>query len=316
MITQANLLSSLIDETSSLRNRLSTTQDQIASGLVSTTYSGLGDQALKAVSLAPQITTQKTYQHNISAAQGSLQITQSALTIISGIASNFYAQVNTVSGKDPQAIQNLASAATSALQQVANQLNSKNGDAYVFAGTDTSTPPVTTDDPTILASDLLASSTATPPFSSTLGTTTTRVQIGDGLWQSIGLLANKNTYVPSAPPSTGSYMRDIMTSLASLSQLTTDPNPQATANTVRSQLSGAISAISTEAGVLGGVQNTLTQQQTNISSLTTTLKSQLSDAQDVDVAAAITRSSQLQTQLQASYQIIAQTRTLSLANYL
>jgi flagellar hook-associated protein 3 FlgL len=50
--------------------------------------------------------------------------------------------------------------------------------------------------------------------------------------------------------------------------------------------------------------------------VTTALKGQVSDAQDVDMAETLSRLSQTQTQLQASYQLIAMLRGLSLANVL
>jgi flagellin-like hook-associated protein FlgL len=42
----------------------------------------------------------------------------------------------------------------------------------------------------------------------------------------------------------------------------------------------------------------------------------LSSVEDVDVAAALTKAAGLQTQLQASYQIIAGSRQLTLASFL
>jgi flagellar hook-associated protein 3 FlgL len=74
--------------------------------------------------------------------------------------------------------------------------------------------------------------------------------------------------------------------------------------------------MATETGSLGNIQSDLTARQSQLTSLTTSLSKQLSSAQNVDVAEAISRAALLQTQLQASYQIIAQSRSLSLASYL
>lgn len=316
IINQFSLLNTLVSDSSSLRDQLATTQEQIASGLVSNNYAGLGNLARTALNLSPQVAHQTTWSANIDAAKGRLSVTQSALTGISGIASKFFAQVNSIDASDPTSVEQIQVSAQSALQQVASYLNTKSGDSYVFSGEDTSNAPLTTTDPATLKTDLLASDTATPPFSATIGSTAPRVEVGNGEWASVGLVANKNLYATSAAPTTGSYMRDIMRSLASLTNLTTGAGGTAIVNDARSRLSSAISAISTEAGSLGTIQNDLATKQTNLAAFSTTLQTQISSVQDVDAAAAITKASTLQTQLQASYQIIAQTKSLSLASFL
>ena len=169
----------------------------------------------------------------------------------------------------------------------------------------------------MLANALLANPPTTAPFSATIGTAVPEVEVGEGQRVQVGLLANANTLAVSQAPTTGSYMRDIMTSLATLSQLTpTTPNVSTVTATVRAQLNSAITAMSTETGALGDVQQSLTARQTALQDTNTALTQQVSNVEDVDVAATITKANQLQTQLQASYQIIAGTTNLSLANYL
>jgi flagellar hook-associated protein 3 FlgL len=48
----------------------------------------------------------------------------------------------------------------------------------------------------------------------------------------------------------------------------------------------------------------------------TALQSQLPDAQDVDMASTLSQLTQTQTQLQASYHLIADSQSLSLVSYL
>ena len=317
MITnEYNLLSNLVSNSATVRNQLAQVQEQVASGRVSDTYSGLGNQARTSLNLGPVIAHQAVWQSNIDAAQGRLDVTQSALTSISGIAADFFARVNSLDTVDPSSVQGVAQAARSALQQVAQLLNSKSGDIYVFSGTDTSNPPVTSTDPAVLSSALLASDTARPPFSSTLSSAVPQVEVGDGQLIEVGLLANANTLAVSSPPTTGSYMRDTMRALASLAGLTAGSGAASTVSDARSRLSSAITAMATETGALGGIQSGLTQRQTTLSDMSKALTKQLSSVEEVDTAAAIVQASTLQTQLQASYQVIAQSRSLSLASYI
>ena len=317
MITsEYTLLSSLVDNSANVRNQLALVQQQVATGRVSESYAGLGNQARTSLDLRPQIAHYAAWQSNIDAAQGRLDVTQSALSSISSIAADFFARANSLDSTDPQNVGVLAQSARTALQQVAGLLNSKSGDTYVFAGFDTSNPPVPDTDPTVLSTALLASDTATPPFSSTLSTSVSQVEVGEGQTVSIGLLANKNTLAVSSAPTTGSYFRDVLKSLASLAGLSAGPGAGTTVKAARDSLDSAISALATETGALGVTQNSLVQRKAGLAQLSTALGTQLSSVEDVDAAAAITKASALQTQLQASYQIIAQSRNLSLANFL
>ncbi len=305
----------LVSDSSTVRDQLEQTNEQVASGRVSDTYAGLGNQARTSLSLAPAIAHQTAWSQNINAAQGRLDITQSAMTSIAAIASKFFAQVNTFNASDPTGTQTLAQEAKDALQHVGDLLNTKSGDNYVFAGRDSSNPPVPNTDPTVLSAGLLSGS-GSAPFSATIGTSVPTIQVGPGQSVQVGLLANANTLSTSAAPTTGSYMRDTMTALAKLAGLGTSGTAASDVATARGYLASSISAMASEAGSLGNIQSNLAQRQTDLSSISTALAKQLSSAQDVDMAAAITKASMLQTQLQASYQVIAGSRKLSLSNYL
>lgn len=304
----------LLSNTNTVREQLDQAQQQVATGLISDSYSGLGTQARTALSLAPAIAHQATYSQNIDAAQGRLEITQSAMTSISSIASKFYAAVNTYNPSDPTSVQTLAANAKSAIQQIGDFLNAKSGDVYLFAGKDTSNPPVPNTDPDVMSAGLLGG-TSGPPFSSTIGTSPLTIQAGPGQTVQVGLIANANTLVTSSSP-TGSYMRDTLTALAKIAALGTSTTPAADVAGARTTLSSSISAMASETGSLGNIQSNLTTRQTQLASLTTSLQKQLSSAEDADAAEAISRAALLKTQLQASYQIIADSRNLSLASYL
>ncbi len=305
----------LVSNSNTVRDQLDQTDEQVSSGLVADTYSGLGNQARTSLSLTPVIAHQTAWSQNIDAAQGRLDVTQNAMTSISSIASRVFAQISTYNANDPASVQGLAEQAKTALQQVGDLLNTKSGDIYVFAGQDTSNPPVPDTDPTVMSTGVLSGS-GSAPFSATIGTAVPTIQVGSGQSVQVGLLANANTLATSTGTTTGSYMRDTLTALAKLAGLATSSNAASDVSSARNYLSSSISAMATETGSLGNIQSSLTQRQTDLASVSTALTKQLSSAQDVDAAAAITKAATLQTQLQASYQIIAESRNLSLANYL
>jgi flagellar hook-associated protein 3 FlgL len=312
----SGLLAALAGDSSAIRTQLDTALQQESTGRVSDSFSGLGSAARVSLDLAPSVAHLQTWQSNIDAATTRLDVTQSALTQISQIASSFYAQTNNINSIGTSEVSSIAADAKLALQQVAQLVNTKSGDTYVFAGQDTTNPPIPNTDPAIVSAGILATPATTAPFSTTLGTAVPTVEVGDGQTVQIGLLANQNTLSTSTGTTTGSYMKDILQSLATLAGLTDGPTAQTTAATVRSQLQSAIGALSNEQGALGDIESSLKTRQTTLAATQTAVTAQVSNVQDVDLAATLTKVQSLQTQLQASYQVIAGVKTLNLSNFL
>jgi flagellar hook-associated protein 3 FlgL len=311
------ILGVLTADSGAINAQLDTALQQETTGLVSESYSGLGANAQLSLDLNPQVAHLKTWQDNIAAATSRLDITQSVLTQINQIATNFYAQSNNINNVGVSEAGTIAADAQQALQQVAQLLNTKDGNVYIFAGQDTANAPI----PDTSAATLSAAALAVPqtgaPFSATLSGTVPTVEVGEGQRVPIGLLANQNTLaVSTGAGTTGSYVRDIMKGLATLAGLTPGPAAQAGAAAAGTLLNGAVTALSDEQGALGEIQSSLTARQTSLAATQTALTDQLSNVQDVDSAATITKVQSLQTQLQASYQLIAGVKSLTLANFL
>jgi flagellar hook-associated protein 3 FlgL len=157
------------------------------------------------------------------------------------------------------------------------------------------------------------------------------VQVGQDQTETVGIPASANGLMPdsvSGPPAftgapdttTGSYMRDVLRALATIGSLTAGQSTAAgfhdLVQDTRISLSGAVSAMAQDAGALGNVQASLTVTQSRLSDTETALKGQVSVAEDVDMAATLSQLSLVQTQMQASYQLIATLSGLSLSKYL
>jgi flagellar hook-associated protein 3 FlgL len=135
-------MSGLIADSASIKQNLDTLTDQASTGLIGDTYAGLGTGAPVSLDLSPQIANMQTWQNNVGAATGQMEVAQSSLSSIESIAANFYAQLNNVDGVDSSEVDSIAANAQQALTQVAGLLDSQDGDVYVFAGQDTGNPPV------------------------------------------------------------------------------------------------------------------------------------------------------------------------------
>ena len=347
-------LTMLVADSSSIRQRLDTLTQQASTGLVADTYAGLGAGASVSLELNPEIADLQTWQNNISTATGRMGVTQTSMTQLQQIASNFYAQLNNLNGINTSEVDSIASSARDALQQVAGVLDAQDGGMFVFGGADTASPPVP-DPSNILSSGFftqitsavanlgtagasatasatlaIASSNAagTSPFSAymsqpagTLLAQAPKVQTGPGQISPVGLLASANTLATSpAGSTTGSYTRDLMRALATLGSLSSAqvnlPGFAALVQDTRTSLNGAIEAMAGEAGALGNQQSALTATRANLSETQTALTTQVGAAQDADMAKTLSDITQAQTQLQASYQVIAALSGLSLAKIL
>jgi flagellar hook-associated protein 3 FlgL len=321
---------------------------ETSSGYLSNDYAGLGTNAGVALNLSTQLLANQADSSNANSAANIQQVAQTALQQISALASSFAsnaASLETI----PNSISTVAAQAQDALQQVANLLDTQVGGVYVFAGQDSNDPPVpnpnqitasnfytaiqtaiaglTTNGAaaTTAATLAIAAPGGTSPFSPTLDAAgqIASVDLGGGQQVALAPLANANANASSTgvgTTSTGSYTRDILLSLASLGSLTAGqsgnanflPLVQSTVTT----LQGAIGAISTDIGALGDRQDQITDAQSVLSATNTALLTQLGNVQDADLTQVSAQLSQAQTQLQASYQIIASLSQLSLAKYI
>ena len=354
----------LIANAQATHTQLDKLTNQASTGLIADNYAGLGSGASVSLDLRPQINNLQTWQNNVDAATGRMSVTQSALTQIQSIASNFYSQLNNLNSVNAGAVDTIAASARDALQQVAGLLDTQDGGTYVFAGQDSGNPPIPDPD-NILSSgfytqintavsglatngtaatatatfNVAASNAAgTSPFSawlsqpsSVLQANLPVVQTGQGQTEPVGIPASANglisasvssgTTISGGPPSTtGSYMRDLLRSLATIGSLTSAQTSvtgfQDLVQDTRVSLSGAVSAMADDAGALGNVQSSLTATQSGLGDTQTALTTQVSSAEDVDMASTLSQLSLVQTQMQASYQLIATLSGLSLAKFL
>jgi len=321
---------------------------ETASGYLSQNFAGLGTNAAVALNLSAAVSANQAALGNTTLAANLQLVAQTALGQINKIAASFAAQASTaetITGS----ISTLSQQAQDALQQVATLLDTQVGGVYVFAGQDSADPPVP--NPTAitssnfytaiqtavagLASNGAAATTAsalsiaspggTSPFSATLEASgqLASVDLGVGGTVALAPLANANANAASAgvgTTSTGSYTRDILLGLASLGSLTaaqtTDANYLPFLQSVVTTLQGAVTASSTDIGALGDRQDQVSSAQSEITATDTALTSQLSSVQDADLTQVSAQLSQAQTQLQASYQVIASLSQLSLAKYI
>lgn len=350
--TAYNSLSRVVADGSQIRQKLDSLIGQASSGRAADSYAGLGAGATLSLSLSPQVASLRTWQSNIDAASGRLDASQAALARMQQIAADFNAKLNNLNGLNPSEVDNTAAAARQALVEVSGLLDTQSGGVYVFAGQDTVNPPVPDPDNIlnsgfftqiaaavaglpgagaaatasatlgIAASNTVGTSPFSPYLSQPAGSQALpQVQVGPNRTVTTGVLANANANVVSGGSSTtGSYVRDLMRALATIGSLNSaqvnDPGFGDLVQDTRASMTGAIRAMAIDAGALGDTQANLAATKAELGQIETVLTAQVSTVQDADMAATLSNISAVQTQLQASYQLIGLLKDLSLAKFL
>lgn len=339
---------------SNLNTQETNLSGEASTGVTSTSYAGLGDNRSAALSLEPQITAVSAWQNSITAAQGTLSTTQTALTQISSMVTTLQTNLLSLSGSLGQSeLKSIVSTATSDLATLGTLLNTSSGSGYVFAGTDANDPPVT--DPSGLSTSSLAQATSSvvstlssssaasvleqatalatgtgsnagySVFSSALsvdGTSASSLQssavIGLNDTVSVGMIATQGS--DATATSTGSPIRDLIRNLMVVASLGSADTSSTQFSDLVSSLQTSTSSISTsltnEEGTLGISQNSLSSQSTMLSTMSTMLNTQLDNAKSADLASVSVQTTAIQNQLEASYSLVASLKSMTLASYI
>ena len=337
----AGPLGPLIGNATLVRQHLDQLTEQSSTGLVSQTYGGLGASAAVSLNLRPQLQSITSYQQNITAANTTLSSTNDMLNQLGQIANDFQSSLDGADVQSSTGVITLASHAKAALSQVQALLNTKLGASYLLSGDDTANAPVPSasfnsfvqsietaasglsgSTGAATAAATLAAANAQSPFSATIGSTPRQVTISPGDTVSVGVVAGQNLSGTSAGSSTtGSYVRDIIRALATIStfngtSLSQGANFTQLVADTNTSLLGASQAITNDVSAIGVTQQELTTKQSDLNTTATTLTSQISSVEDVNAASTISQLTATQTQLQESYKLISMAQSMSLANYL
>ena len=287
---------------------LDTTNAQIASGKVATTYAGFGNQTqvLQATISAQARNASYSTATTLATTQADVQDTQ--LTSLSSLASQLSKAVSdSVANNDPTT---LMSTVSNIFDQATAILNSKdaNGD-YIYSGGKTDTPPVTVSS----LSALVALPSVSGAFDN--GDNKKSVQVADGQTVTYGITASD---VGTA----------LMQSLKDIAGFDAGGTGNFSGSTNLSQAQNTfLSAQITSLGTMSAGLNTATAQNGNVynqlqnattqqGSMSTLYSGFVSNIQDTDMATAATQLSLNQTALQAALQVTSTLNHLTLLNYL
>ncbi len=292
-----------------LQQSKSTAEDlqlQITTGLKSPNFSGIASQAAQLVNLTDQQNKQQSYIDTINTVSTRLQVMGLSIGSIETLATQFVGNLPADAyNTEGETIQEQAK---QVLNQVAGYLNTQDGSNYVFSGNNTSVPPVNTNglpNPGSLAS----ASDGAPPNGYYQGDNgIAQATVDNNVTLTYGVDANNPAFeqfirvlnfLANSPPFDQSNSADV-----------------ANVNTATQMLNQVVGQLQTLQGTNALQQGQLSNQLSTHQNALSLAKSSIADVSQVDPATAITQLDTLQTQLQASYQVIGILQQLSLVNYI
>ena len=302
-LAQSQLLLSHIQQDESA---LQQTQSQVATGLVSTTYGGIGDKTAALESAQSQGALADTYASTAQLASNQVNLQDTQLSQLSTLAGQLQQDITTAVANSNGAT--LMTQAQSIFDQVVQILNAQDANGnYIYGGGKANTPPVT--------ATTLAQLTALPSAAQAFvnGTQKAAVQVGNNQTVHVGVLASD----------VGTNLLQTLQDIANFNNGPSGTFGQQLTSAQTGFLSGEIltaqtatQTVNNAAGANGEIYQELQAAISQQQSFSTLYQGFASDIKDADMATASSNLSLNQSALQAALEVTAQLGRLSLLNYL
>jgi flagellar hook-associated protein 3 FlgL len=301
--SQAQLLLAQIMQASTALDK---TQEQVASGKVSSDYTGIGSKTATLEAARSAAARADSYGSVTQLALNQVDVQDTQLSSVSDLAEQLrQALTQSVADNDGSTLMSTASSIFDQLKQVLNSQDA-NGN-YIYGGGNDSQPPVTANS----LSDLTSLSSASDAFQN--GTLKRSVTVGDGQTVQIGVLAS------DAGQQLMGVLKDVVDFNAGSNGNLGTGLTGAQSDFLTSEIQTATTAqqnVNNVSAVNGQTYSQLQDVQSNQQTISTMYKGFVSNIEDVDMGTAVTQLNQDQVALQAALQVTSQLNRISLLNYL
>lgn len=326
-----------------IQSQLTELQTQVATGKKADTLAGFGTETRTMLNLRSSLATSETYANTISQTQGRMDLTQSVLKRIYELANKVRDGINTVNNPEAQSTGPssvpLQTLALNGIREIADLLNQAPDGRFLFAGySATKMPVIDPGDATDPTAPLGAVTALGQVPNFPLDNTTAS---GDTLYSQItGFMGNPVNYYQGDASANAqvtvridigfdiSYgvraddpaIRQVLQAMYAMAtnglDSTTEGGWNQLASRAAQDLEDGVKGIAQIQGDLGQKQLLMQDVADRHLAFKTAVNTQIGNIENVDPADAIQRITILQTQLQASYQLISQLKSLSLAEFL
>jgi flagellar hook-associated protein 3 FlgL len=286
--------SSLLQQALATQAKLAEKQAQQSSGLISSSYAGLGSDAGQLVNLEVSISRSNSYISASEQAVTRIEMMYSALGSVSDLLTEARAAVSAVaSGDDTDTLQSLAE---SYLEDIASYMNTRYEGRYLFSGSETEVTPVDLD--SYVATDLTTDNTDYYQGDDTI----ISVKAGSDRTISYGITADTEGLEKA--------MR-ALSYLANADPLVTDELSDISDLLIEAQ--DAVIALQSGLGFKSStLENIIASEEDFVASAS----EMATDLSSVDIAAVAVEAANYETQLEASYAALGKLSDLNLLDYL
>ena len=295
----------LLSQIMKANTALDTVTAQVASGKVSSDYTGIGDMTASLEAARAAAARADAYATNTQLAVTQTDLQDAQLTTLSSLAEQLKEAITTAAGNGDGT--GLMTTAQDVFEQASSILNATDSNGnYIYGGGQGNTKPFTATSLSDLTSDTVSNF-----FQN--GSQKKSVLVGDGQSVQIGVLASD----------VGTELMTALQNLAnadspsgSLDGSLTSTQTDNLTNNVLPSATQAYTDLNDATATNGETYSRLKDDVTNQQSLSTLYKGFVSDIEDVDMTKAATNLNQAQTALQAALEVTAKLGQLSLLNYL
>lgn len=330
----------LMSRVSELQAQILDYQSRVSTGKKTDRYSGIGLEAKPHLDLTVERQAIEAFQNTISTTELRVESMQTSLTRMTEICRDVRNEaIRTTDKGNSVGNEVLKTKAIEAIYEVTRLLNVNAGGRYLFAGRDTATEPMrpagaigTPGTPLDDIENIVNTGPVPPPIS----TAGTAAPVFAAIQAYFGVTANSYVADTTGAPISARIdhgvdltygirgddpaFRALLTGLYAAAGITisatNEDGADALAQLAADQIGTAIDQVQALAAKLGTQQKILEEKKDSLGRFDDFLEQRIGTIENADYAESITRLTMLQSQLQASFQITAQMRELTLTNFL
>jgi len=292
---------SLITQMRNVQTQLNSASEQSTTGIKSTNYAGVADQAYVLTSLSSEISQASSYADLAESIQGRVDVYYDSLTSMTEVLTDMLTDISAAQSSGTGSVIGLNDSAQSALDTIATLLNTQYEGRYLYAGSATDTLPVSVDS-TTYGAITVPSSADTSYYAGNSDMSSARV--ADGMTVDYGMTADMDAF------------ENALRALNIVANASTDPIDTDALSEATSLLNSALDGIGEQQTRMSSVHSELEAVVDMHTDFQLTAESMVSDLSEVDIAEAMVRLDTLSVQLEASYSAVAKVSDLSLFDYL
>jgi flagellar hook-associated protein 3 FlgL len=292
---------SLISQMRNVQTQLNTASEQSTTGIKSTNYAGVADQAYVLTSLSAEISQATSYADLAESIQSRVDVYYDSLSTMTDVLTDMLSDLSAAQSSGTNTVIGLNDSAQSALDTMATLLNTQYEGRYLYAGSATDTVPVTVDS-TTYGAITVPSSTDTSYYAGNDDVSSARV--ADGMTVDYGMTADMDMF------------ENALRALNIVANASTDPIDSDALSEATSLINSALDGIGEQQTRMSSVHAQLESVIDMHTDFQLTAESMVSDLSEVDIAEAMVRLDTLSVQLEASYSAVAKVSDLSLFDYL